>query len=54
MHGKKDKICSFDLVEKMKDGISNSQIIAFENCGYSLFPEEIEKFNSALLEYFRL
>jgi pimeloyl-ACP methyl ester carboxylesterase len=37
MHGKKDKICSFDLAEQMKAGIKNSHIVPFENSGHSLF-----------------
>ena len=51
MHGRKDKICSFDLAEQMKAGISNSQIIAFENSGHSLFLEETQKFNSELIKF---
>ena len=51
MHGKKDKICSFDLAEQMKAGISNSQIVAFENSGHSLFLEETPKFNAELIKF---
>lgn len=51
MHGKKDKICSFDLAEQMKAGISNSNIIAFENSGHSLFLEETQKFNTELIKF---
>jgi pimeloyl-ACP methyl ester carboxylesterase len=51
MHGKKDKICSFDLAEQMKAGISDSQIIAFENSGHSLFLEETHKFNAELIKF---
>ena len=51
MHGKKDKICSFDLAEQMKAGISNSHIIAFENSGHSLFLEETPKFNAELIKF---
>ena len=51
MHGKKDKICSFDLAGQMKAGISNSNIIAFENSGHSLFLEETSKFNSELIKF---
>jgi len=51
MHGKKDKICSFDLAEQMKVGISNSHIIAFENSGHSLFLEETHKFNTELIKF---
>jgi pimeloyl-ACP methyl ester carboxylesterase len=51
MHGKKDKICSFDLAEQMKRGILNSHIVAFENSGHSLFLEETHKFNSELIKF---
>ena len=51
MHGKQDKICSFDLAEQMKAGISDSQLIPFENSGHSLFLEETEKFNAALIKF---
>ena len=51
MHGKKDKICSFDLAGEMKAGIKNSQIVAFENSGHSLFLEETHKFNAELIKF---
>lgn len=51
MHGKKDKICSFDLAEQMKAGIAKSHIVAFENSGHSLFLEETEKFNAELIKF---
>jgi len=51
MHGRKDKICSFDLAEQMKAGISDSQLIAFENSGHSLFLEETAKFNAELIKF---
>lgn len=51
MHGKKDKICSFDLAEQMKDRIINSQLIVFEKSGHSLFLEETLKFNSELIRF---
>ncbi len=51
MHGKKDKICSFDLAEQMKAGISDSHIVAFENSGHSLFLEETHKFNAELIKF---
>jgi pimeloyl-ACP methyl ester carboxylesterase len=51
MHGKKDKICSFDLAELMKTGISNSKLVAFENSGHSLFLEEMHKFNTELIKF---
>ncbi|MFA6400392.1 MAG: alpha/beta hydrolase [Salinivirgaceae bacterium] len=51
MHGKKDKICSFDLAEQMKERILNSHLVAFENSGHSLFLEETHKFNSELIKF---
>ena len=51
LHGKKDKICSFDLAEQMKAGIKDSQLIPFENSGHSLFLEETEKFNAELIKF---
>jgi non-heme chloroperoxidase len=51
MHGKKDKICSFDLAGQMKAGITNSYLVAFENSGHSLFLEETQKFNAELIKF---
>jgi len=51
MHGKKDKICSFDLAEQMKTGIANSHLVAFENSGHSMFLEETKKFNEELIKF---
>jgi non-heme chloroperoxidase len=51
MHGRKDKICSYDLAEQMKSLLSDSRIIAFENSGHSLFLEETRKFNDELMKF---
>ena len=51
MHGKKDKICSFDLAKQTHLAIPHSQLIAFENSGHSLFLEETLKFNSELIRF---
>ena len=51
MHGKKDKICSFDLAEQMKASILNSHLVVFENSGHSLFLEETQKFNAELIKF---
>jgi len=51
MHGKKDKICSFDMAEQMRSCLSNSFLFAFENSGHALFLEETEKFNSELARF---
>ncbi|MBK5278519.1 MAG: alpha/beta hydrolase [Bacteroidia bacterium] len=51
MHGRKDKICSFDMAKQLKSGIANSQLIPFEKSGHALFLEETEKFNSELIKF---
>jgi non-heme chloroperoxidase len=51
MHGKKDKICSFDLAEQMNAIVNNSHIVVFENSGHSLFLEETHKFNTELIKF---
>lgn len=51
LHGKKDKICSFDLAEQTQKLIPNAQLVAFEHSGHSLFLEETDKFNSELIKF---
>lgn len=51
IHGKKDKICSFDLAEQMKAGIKYSHIVALKKSGHSMFLEETDKFNSELIKF---
>jgi len=51
LHGKKDKICKFELAEQTKAMLSNAQLIPFENSGHSLFLEETQKFNSELIKF---
>ena len=51
LHGKNDKICSFDLAEQTKAGISDSKLVAFEKSGHSLFLEETHKFNTELIKF---
>ena len=51
MHGKKDKICSFDLAEQTKKLIPHAVLVPFENSGHSLFLEETKKFNSELIKF---
>lgn len=51
LHGKNDKICSFDLAEQMKAAISGSHLVAFQKSGHSLFLEETHKFNTELIKF---
>lgn len=51
MHGRKDKICSFDLAKQTQKLIPNAQLVAFEKSGHSLFLEETKKFNAELIKF---
>ena len=51
LHGKHDKICSFDLAEQMKAGIPDSRLVPFEHSGQSMFLEETQKFNTELIKF---
>jgi non-heme chloroperoxidase len=51
LHGKKDKICSFDLAKQMNEAVHDSILIAFESSGHSLFLEETQKFNEELIKF---
>lgn len=51
MHGKKDKICSFEMAIQMNNAIVNSTLIPFENSGHALFLEETKKFNAELIKF---
>lgn len=53
LHGKLDKICSYDLAEQMHKGIKNSTLVPFEKSGHALFVEELEKFNTELEKFAR-
>nr|WP_321520334.1 alpha/beta hydrolase [uncultured Macellibacteroides sp.] len=54
MHGKKDKICSFVLAEQTLKLIPNSQLVAFDKSGHSLFLEETKKFNAELIKFAKM
>jgi len=51
LHGKKDKICSFDLAEQTQKMIPDAKLVAFEKSGHSLFLEETKKFNAELIKF---
>ena len=51
MHGKKDKICSFDLAKQTRKLIPSAQLVVFEKSGHSLFLEETKKFNAELIAF---
>ncbi|MVT12325.1 alpha/beta fold hydrolase [Chitinophaga tropicalis] len=51
LHGKLDRICSYDLAEQMHALLTNSELVPMEKSGHALFIEELEKFNSTLLSF---
>ncbi len=53
LHGKLDKICSYELAEQMHVMIKNSKLVPLEKSGHALFIEELEKFNAELLNFIK-
>src|SRR5690606_13249688 len=53
LHGKLDQICSYDLAEQMNVLIKNSTLVPFEKSGHALFIEELDKFNTELLNFIK-
>ncbi|WGQ09442.1 alpha/beta hydrolase [Pedobacter gandavensis] len=51
LHGKLDKICSYDLAEQMHVLLKNSKLVPLEKSGHALFIEELSKFNAELLNF---
>lgn len=51
LHGKQDKICSFDFAELMHRSIKDSILIPFEYSGHGLFYCEMDKFNEELAKF---
>lgn len=53
LHGKLDKICSYELAEQMHKLLPNSTLVPLEKSGHALFIEELDKFNSELLNFIK-
>jgi pimeloyl-ACP methyl ester carboxylesterase len=53
LHGRLDKICSYDLAEQMHALVPQSKLVPFEKSGHALFIEERDKFNSELLNFIK-
>ncbi|WP_228451982.1 alpha/beta fold hydrolase [Chryseobacterium sp. G0186] len=52
-HGVQDKIAEFALAEQMHKGIKGSKLVRCENSGHGLFIEELQKFNTELIEFLK-
>lgn len=53
LHGKKDKICPFELGETMHKNIKGSKLIPFEESGHGAWHDELEKFNKEFIDFVR-
>ena len=51
LHGKLDKICSYELAEQMNVLLKNATLVPFEKSGHALFIEELPKFNAELIKF---
>jgi non-heme chloroperoxidase len=54
LHGKLDKICSYELAEQMHALLPNSVLVPLEKSGHALFIEELDKFNTELLTFIQM
>lgn len=52
-HGKKDKICTYELGEEMEKQIPNSVLVPFKDSGHGINVDEPERFNNELLSFLR-
>lgn len=53
-HGKMDQICPYEFALIMHESIKNSTLYTFENSGHGVFYDELEKFNSNLIDFLKL
>ncbi len=53
LHGINDQVCLYPLAVAQQKGISNSKLIAFNQCGHFLFYDQLEKFNKELTAFIR-
>jgi len=51
LHGVNDEVCLFQLALAQKEGIRNSKLVAFEQCGHFLFYDQLDRFNRELVEF---
>jgi non-heme chloroperoxidase len=51
LHGIHDKVCLFPLAEAQRQGIKNSNLVAFEDSGHGLFYDQKDKFNEELTRF---
>ena len=50
-HGKKDTVCSYEVVEEMTQLISKTIVVTFRKSGHAIFHDETEKLNRTMLMF---
>ena len=50
-HGKKDTVCSYEVVEEMTQLISKTIVVPFRKSGHAIFHDETEKLNRTMLMF---
>lgn len=51
LHGLNDRVCLYPLAVAQKNGIRNSRLVPFENCGHFLFYDQLNRFNKELIQF---
>lgn len=51
MHGIHDQVVPYQLSIIQNQGIKNSKLVTFEDSGHGLFYDELDKFNSELIQF---
>jgi non-heme chloroperoxidase len=51
LHGLNDQVCLYPFAVAQHEGIRNSRLVPFEDCGHFLFYDQREKFNHELLRF---
>ena len=50
-HGKKDTVCSYEVVEEMTQMIPKTVVVPFRKSGHAIFHDETEKLNRTMLMF---
>lgn len=51
LHGLNDQVCLFPLAIAQNQGIRNSKLVPFKECGHFLFYDQMESFNKELIAF---
>ncbi len=51
LHGLNDRVCLYPLAVAQNQGIRNSKLVPFNQCGHFLFYDQMEQFNKELIAF---